>query len=173
MAREGIRVEELRRLLDYDPITGVMSWRLVPGRDVGSHEGRAVGYVHDGRYRKVEISRHRYMVHRVIWVWMTGDWPKEQIDHINGVKDDNRWCNLREATNAQNQQNRPGRSSKTGVKGVHRSLAGKAYWASICANGQSVYLGCFTTKEEASGAYQRAALQFHGEFAWTKAAGGK
>jgi hypothetical protein len=94
---------------------------------------------------------------------MTGAWPPNDVDHINGVRDDNRWTNLRLATRAENLRNMKAKTNKTGLKGVYLN-AGR-YTARIRHNYTSHYLGRFDTPEEAHAAYRKAADALHGEFA--------
>ena len=97
---------------------------------------------------------------------MTGAWPKDQIDHVNGDRSDNRFCNLREATNSQNQANRRCEATSTsGVKGVSWDRRCRRWQAQISINGKPKHLGGFTSKEEAARAYAAAAIALRGEFA--------
>jgi hypothetical protein len=96
---------------------------------------------------------------------MTGSWPKEQIDHINGDPLDNRWSNLREATQSQNNWNtRLSRNNTSGYKGVSWHKGERKWDATIMAYGKSHFLGRFKTKEEARDAYIDASKKLHGEF---------
>ena len=109
-------MEQLKSLYEYDPETG--SWtRLISSG--GNLAGTPAGCVHPGGYIKLKIKGDAYMSHRLAWFYMTGEWPKNRIDHVNGLEGDNRWCNLREATNSENMLNRKmNKNNKTGVKGV-------------------------------------------------------
>lgn len=80
--------------------------------------GEIAGY-DAGGYRNIRIDGRAYRVHRLAWLWMTGEWPDPECDHINTVKNDNRWFNLRKATRGQNAANRNANSTSwTGQKGV-------------------------------------------------------
>lgn len=107
-----------------------------------------------------------YKAHRLAWLYMHGELPDKSIDHINGLKTDNRIANLRLATNAQQKQNRPRNlNNSSGYKGVARA---ETKWrARINANGRHYYLGRFDTPEDAHNAYVAAAHRLHGEFART------
>lgn len=165
-----LTVERLRELLHYDPETGTVVWiaaaskyRSVP---LG---GSAVGTFRDkDGYAIIKVGGVSRRAHRVIWALMTGKWPEGQIDHINRVTDDNRWCNLREATISQNGANKKCQNS-SGLKGVsleRRNNNKNTYWrASITKDQKSIKLGYFPTKEAAHAAYVEAATRLHGEFA--------
>lgn len=142
----------------YDPETGLLTHRI--GRK--NWIGKVAGYAkHDG-YIGVNISGKLHQAHRLIWLYVHGQWPCKYLDHINGNRSDNRIANLREATNSQNQANRrpsPGRVFK-GV--VLCKKSGKFHAQVACR-----YLSCHETAEEAARAYDAAALQLYGEFALT------
>lgn len=157
-----ITPERLREVLYYDPETGTFTWKVSYAN--GCKPGKVAGRIHKG-YRQICVDRRLYFAHRLAWLYQTGEWPKNQIDHINGVSSDNRFVNLREATNPQNQRNRPQLHRNTsGFKGVTRLRSGR-WQAQIGANRKKNYLGCFSTPEEAYAAYCDAAEKLHGEFA--------
>jgi len=107
----------------------------------------------------------RYLQHRLVWLYVHGRWPKDQIDHINGNRSDNRLCNLREATCSQNLMNARAHSHNTsGLKGACKHEPG--YWSSVIrVNGKNKYLGRFKSPEEAHAVYASAAKKYFGEFA--------
>ena len=157
-----ITPERLREVLQYDAETGEFTWKVSCRNSC--KPGRVAGRIHKG-YRQICVGRRLYFAHRLAWLYQTGEWPKHQIDHINGVSSDNRFCNLREATNRQNQRNRRQLQSNTsGFKGVTRTKGGR-WQAQIGANGRSNYLGLFATPEEAYAKYCDAAERLHGAFA--------
>lgn len=147
----------------YDPETGLLTW-LHSGP--GIRAGMRAGAVDSEGYRVLTFDRKTYRAHRIIWYFVHGDWPTQQVDHVNGDRDDNRLCNLRLATPSQNMWNscRP-KNNTSGVKGVSWSEQYRKWQASIKVNRRSVALGSFDNKEEAAEAYQAAALIYHGEFA--------
>jgi len=102
--------------ISYNPVTGMFHWIISKPK---IHIGMRAGGLHTKGYRKIRINGKKYFEHRLAFLFMTGDWPEDQVDHINGVPDDNRWANLRLANNAQNQWNSKSYSS-TGHKGVYK-----------------------------------------------------
>lgn len=161
-----LTVKELRDRLHYDPDTGEFTWVLSNRTDkIGKRAGTVlpVGYI------QFALCGHKQYAHRLAWLYMTGSWPVDQLDHINGNKSDNRWCNLREATNAQNGANRGAqRNNRTsGLKGVFRDrrLRIRPWVSYITRNRENYRLGRFDTAEEAHLAYRAAAARLHGDFA--------
>lgn len=153
--KHELTAERLRELLHYDPDTGLIFWAA---------SRKVAGTKQSGGYVQVEIRGRRYVAHRLAWLWMTGQWPRDQIDHINGIRADNRWSNLREATHAENMQNQRSsrsdslHSSKIGV-GFHR-VSGK-WRARIGLNGVQRTIGYFDSEEEAHAAYLKAKAEHH------------
>lgn len=153
----------LKELLHYNRETGIFTWIKPTSRrvSVGSicKVNSKLGYV------SIRIDGVLYWAHRLAWLYETGAMPKEQIDHANGVKDDNRWSNLRVATKSQNMRNagrrRNNTSGYTGV-GLHNQT-GK-WRAYIARHGRTIHLGLFDTKEEALAARELAAKKAYGEF---------
>lgn len=163
---KGITADLVRGLLRYEPETGKLFWLVdrnqnkLAGDEAGSLE-RKTGYL------RVTIGSQRAMAHRLIWLIVTGEWPKDRIDHKNRDRSDNRWENLREATDSTNRANiKVSKTNELGVKGVRLHECGK-YVARIMKNQKSHYLGVFDTLEGAKDAYARAAAEHFGEFART------
>lgn len=157
-----MNVERLRHLLHYDPLTGyftrlVSSGKALAGKRAGSLY--ALGYIY------ICIDGVRYGAHRLAWLHYHGVMPPEQIDHINGQRADNRICNLRLASHAENNRNRPIKpSNRSGFKGVR--LTAHGMWnARIMVDRRNIHIGNYHTIEEARTAYDAAALIHHGEFA--------
>lgn len=168
-------VEFLRQILDYDPETGIFTWKrrtdLPPmangwnKRMVGARAGRISTMGH----RQIGIDGTLYLAHRLAWLYVYGTPPKYQIDHINAVRDDNGIANLRESDQAQNQHNRSataGRKLPKGVRQPVRLLSGKLrYRANIVVSRKIIGLGSYDSAEEAHAAYLAAAKLHFGEFA--------
>lgn len=164
MSTEPITAEEARQLFHYNPETGDLTWKvsLNPRAPVG-HVVRAPD--NNGYYR-VKVRGKLYKAHRVIWLRTYGWWPKEHIDHINGDRADNRLCNLREATNAENLRNCAAYANNTsGYKGVTWDKRANKWKGQIMVGGKSRHLGYFASPEEAHAAYCKAAEELFGEFA--------
>jgi hypothetical protein len=161
-----ITAEELRLLMSYDPETGLFKWRV--SRSSNARAGDVAGCVakqHDGReYRRIRVRGHLHRAHRLAWLYAYGEWPNEEIDHINGDGLDNRLSNLRIATSSQNSCNTRLKSDNTsGIKGVFPH--GEKWRARIKVGGRLLCLGIFTDKEDAAEAYRQAAIKHFGEFA--------
>lgn len=157
-------IDELRELLAYDPETGVVTWRVARPRGRWKiHPGSVAGGVQAFGYRQICVKRNRIAAHWIAWAFTHGVWPTE-IDHINGVRDDNRIGNLREVTRSQNNRNmKLFRVSTTGVNGVCRhGQRGKPYKAYGKVDGKLVSLGYFDTLEEAAAA--RAAFDRENDY---------
>lgn len=155
----------LKKALAYDPETGVFRWLISPTRSV--KVGDTAGGLNREGYLMIRFKNRKYAAHRLAWWWVTGKWPKEHIDHRNGVKDDNRFCNLREATLAENNQNRtaPNEGNTSGLLGVSWESTSRRWRAQIWVNGASRTIGRFKEKEEARAAYTEAKEQLHLFFA--------
>ena len=120
-------VDTVKAMLNYDVNTGIFVWLVKrPKVNIGTVAGRQDK---DG-YNEISLFGKRYKAHRLAWFIMTGKWPTNQIDHINGDKTDNSWSNLREATKQQNMMNVPcRRHNKLGYKNIHSKVVGDyEYW---------------------------------------------
>jgi hypothetical protein len=157
-------------LLHYDEETGVLAWNTREGRKVFNKNkaGKDATSNSSLGYRTIFLQGKNYPAHRIIFKWMTGREPIQTIDHVNGIKWDNRWCNLREATHAQNSWN-TGLASKseTGRKNVApRKSKGKiSYVATVKKNKKYHYTRAFGTIEEANEAAISLRDRLHGDFA--------
>jgi len=100
--REDVTAKELRRLLHYDPLTGIFT-RLV-GTGKGAHVGAAAGTMNGQGYMLVSVKCRQYRAHRLAWLYMTGSWPQHEVGHRNGKRDDNRWENLFDAPPTQHRE---------------------------------------------------------------------
>ena len=141
----------LHELLRYEPDTGKLFWlpRGVPKFD-NKLAGKEAGCAFPGRYCSLTISPKSYLAHRVAWFLVHNEWPSE-IDHINGNKHDNRLCNLRACTTAENRRNMPIRKNKTSQYSGVRRHKNTNRWC-VLVNGK--YRGLFDDEHEA-GAYAK------------------
>lgn len=164
MAKADLTAARLRELLQYNPETG--EWlrlqasgkRLTRPDSVGPVRGQGnwLGY------KQISVDGHQYQAHRLAWLYMVGQWPNGQIDHINGDGKDNRWSNLRDVeprVNTQNQRTAR-KDNRLGLLGVYPNH--NRFMARISTpEKRNKYLGTFDTAEEAHEAYLKAKRQFH------------
>jgi hypothetical protein len=152
--------EQLKEQLTYDPDTGIFRWNTTR---VGVKRGKIAG-CYDRAYYVIRLNGFNYRAGRLAWLYMTGEWPKYNIDHRNNVTDDNRFINLRDATYGENNRNSSRqKNSSSGYKGV--SKEGNAYRSRIMFRGKDYNTGCHPTAEDAYLAYCKKAKELHGEFA--------
>lgn len=156
----------LMEVISYDAQMGLFFWL---GKTCSKHNnfkgGAPIDTTDNKGYLSVKIDGVRYRLHTLAWLYVHGQYPENFIDHINGCKSDNRFCNLREVTGSQNQWNTSLRADNTsGVKGVSwKKDVGK--WRARCAkNGKTFELGYFTTVEEAKQVIQKFREENHGEY---------
>lgn len=165
--------ERLKELLNYDPDTGVFTWKR---RDwyTGKREAwnvkyadKPAGCVHDSTgYVKIRVDKRLYLAHRLAWIYVHGKISDMEIDHINHNGVDNRLVNLRLATSKQNKFNkRISSKNASGYKGIsfHKKL--NKWAAYISRNKKTIYLGLFDTPQEAHKEYTKAADHMFMEFA--------
>ena len=157
-----ITYKELIDILNYDVDTGIFTWkytrssRAIKGNVAGTNSN---GYIH------INLNNKIYRAHRLAWLYCFQEWPEKHIDHVNGIRNDNRLDNLREASDTQNSFNiRAHKDSGTGIKGVYYNKSNNNYRAQIRANGKTISLGSFRTLEEAAKAYNTKAVELHKEF---------
>jgi hypothetical protein len=162
MINSALTQERLHELLDYNPKTGVFRWKV--NRRFTATTGSIAGVTDSHGHRQITIDWKKYLAHRLIWLCVYGSWPIEQIDHINGIRDDNRLSNLRECTRSQNHANRR-KFRCNGLKGASFHKCSGRWAAQIGKNGKVIHLGLFNSELEAHNAYMAAAKQLHGEFA--------
>lgn len=153
----------LKDILHYDQNTGLVTWLITPSKHIAP--GSIAGSMMRNGYIRITIKRYGYAAHRLIWLYMHGNFPPHEIDHINGIKNDNRLLNLRLATKSENGINQRLSSKNTsGYKGVYLNKPSKKWIAQCRSGGKRHHLGCFDTAEEAHAAYKDYAKQHHGCF---------
>lgn len=157
-----ITQEKLKELLDYDPETGIFTWKISKSRAV---KGCKAGYIGRRGYIIITIDKIKYPAHRLAYIWMTGKNPESIMDHINGNTGDNKWSNLRLANPSENSCNAARqRNNKSGVTGVSWSKELGKWRADVTKNGNRHYLGLFDEFEDAVSARISAEEEYHGDF---------
>jgi hypothetical protein len=139
--------ERLKELISYDPETGLFSRKINTGK---SRYGDSFGNLDSKGYLRGCIDWKEYRLHRLAFLYMTGNLPKGQVDHINRNRTDNRWVNLREVTQSENNRNSPIKSNnKSGIIGVDFRKDFNKWRASATLNGKHIHLGLFSEKADA------------------------
>jgi hypothetical protein len=153
--------QKLKELLDYNPNTGEFVWKIPCGQR--APVGAIAGSYNQG-YKFIKINGKKYSAHRLAWLYTHGQFPQNQLDHINRIRNDNRIDNLREVTNSENQQNvTPRKDNISGIKGVEFHTATQKWQARIALNGKRIYLGLYNNIEDAIVA-RKQAEQIHHPF---------
>jgi hypothetical protein len=143
----------LREVLEYNQDTGIFTWKAGNRRNTKANQ--IAGSIHPEGYRFIWLKNNNYRAHRLAWLYVFGKMPTHQIDHINGIKDDNRIVNLRQATHAENQQN------KHTTKGYSWHKKRQVWEAYIKSNGKKYTLGYFQKEEDAQLARTKAKHEHH------------
>lgn len=163
-----LTAEKLRSVLRYNRSTGLFHWRYKPiGRGGNRRVDMLAGTVSNG-YISIWVDGRKYPAHRLAWLHVYGHWPRNQLDHINHKKDDNRIKNLREASYPENGWHaKRRRDNSSGFKGVYLQpkLKARPWQARISINKHRISLGYFSTPETAHVAYCKAAVKLYGKFA--------
>jgi len=158
MHTDKLIIDAINRDLEYDPKSGVISWKS----HVINKRTRVAGNHNDRGYLCIYILQKRLLAHRVAWVLHCGSFPYHGIDHINGVIDDNRICNLRDVPHYNNQRNkRLHKNNTSGFHGVRFERDRNTWRASIGINGKCIKLGSFPTKSEAITARLNSELKYN------------
>lgn len=148
--------ERVKELFDYDPEVGDLIRKVRTSSR--RNKGEVAGYHHPNGYIYIKIDSGKYLIHRVIFIHVTGSLPVNEVDHINGKKDDNRWCNLRDVTKAENLKNKKLHKNNTsGVCGVGYDKGQKAFRARISdGKRKDVHIGYFKNFDDAVKARRNA-----------------
>lgn len=158
----ALTLERLKELLEYDPDTGIFIWKV---KRQGTHKGAVAGCRDTFGHIRIMIDRVSYGAHRLSWLYMTGNWPKDEIDHRDCDPANNKFKNLREATPSQNSANiRVKPKNTSGFKGVTLHKSTGKWQSSIKTAGKTTYLGMFARPEDAHAAYCAEAARRYAEF---------
>ena len=150
--------DELRRLIEYDPHTGVFTRKMPTGIGGRFKAGEQLGNTHSKGYINIPVRGRSYYAHRLAFLYMVGYLPEQTVDHINRDRSDNRWSNLREASHqCQSRNCKLLINNTSGVKGVYWSKADRKWIVNIKIKRKTYYLGIFDCKLEA--AYHRLAAE--------------
>jgi hypothetical protein len=170
--------EYLHQCFSYDPATGELTWKRRPRshfRTDGEHKrwngryaNKPAGRVTPYGYMYVSIKKRPSAIHRIAWIMMTGEDPPNEIDHINRAPADNRLANLRLATPGENSSNkRMYKNNTSGFTGVVQKASPshpRPYAARIRVSGELIWLGRFSTPEEAYAVYTKATRHYFKKF---------
>ena len=128
--------------------------------------GAVAGGIQSDGYIRITVNQKHYQAHRLIWLWVYGEWPDGEIDHINGIRDDNRIDNLRAVTRSENCRNTKQRKdNKSGITGVHWHKKAKKWQARIQTNGKTRNLGLFDCKYRAA-SIRHFSIEIEGGFTY-------
>lgn len=162
MATVNLTAQRLRELVHYDPETGAFTW--AKGRP-GCGYGKSAGsFDSSDGYWRMRCDGTTYKAHRLAWLYMTGEWPLQQVDHMDGNRANNRFANLRQASHSANQQNQraaPISNKSCGLLGVTLHKPTGKWYSQIRFGGKRKYLGSFATAELAHEAYCEAKRMHH------------
>lgn len=171
MSKSNLTQKELKSIFYYDPETGIFTRKIKLAQS--SKTGEIVGVLTKSRHLKAAIRNKEYYLHRLAWFYMTGSWPKDQIDHINQNPGDNRFCNLRGVNNQENNKNQSLRiTNKSGFTGINWDKETSKWTARIMINYKTLFLGCYEGLDDAIEARKEANIKygFHANHGMAKGA---
>lgn len=150
-----ISQEYLKSLIYYDAESGIFTWLK------GTRKGKQAGCSDSYGYIRIVIDQKFYKAHRLAWLYVHGNFPKIEIDHKNGIRDDNRIINLRDGSRTCNTQNQivQRKNSKHKYRGV--TIKNGKWWAKIVANKKQIDLGLYDSEEDAHKAYIQGKIKYH------------
>jgi len=155
--------DELKARIDYNPETGVFTWRQT--QTGPARPDMSAGAINGHGYRSITVDGKAYYAAHLAWYYMYNEWP-DKLDHANRVRDDNRIANLRKTTRAQNRHNaKVNINNELGCRGVSRMWTTGKWRARMQVDGKPISLGHFTTKEEAIAARRAGELKYYGSYA--------
>lgn len=158
---------EIADLLNYNPVSGIFTW--IVNRCGKAKMGHRAGSLNGNGYVYITVMRKRFPAHRLAFLLMTGELPAGEIDHINRIRHDNRWSNLRRASSRENKMNAGiSRNNTSGVTGVCWHKKAKKWHAQITINRANKSLGLFINKADAISARRLAEEKYFLEYAPNK-----
>jgi hypothetical protein len=152
----------LAELFNFDPDAGIFTKKMK--KKGGARHGQPVGTITELGYTRINCDGRLFYAHRLAWLWVTGQMPEMEIDHVNGNRSDNRIGNLRHVDHSTNQQNRrraPASNKSTGVLGVYFDKDRGKYQAGLFVDGKRKSLGRFDSLDDASAAHLSAKRDLH------------
>ncbi len=166
MRKLGLDKNYVFDLLSYDSESGIFYWKVSrgsvkPGRIAGSPQ------TSKGKtYIQIRIDKSFYKAHHLAWLFQHNEWPRFDLDHVDGIGTNNRIANLRKCTMSQNKANsKKYKNNKSGHKGVFWRAKLNKWSVSIQCNGKRIYVGLFVKLEDAVAAYWEKSIQLFGKFA--------
>lgn len=164
MRQPSVTQAELKRLVTYNPDTGHFTWNF--DRNWRAKSGGIAGHINTvSGYVELVIDKKLYLCHRLAFLFMTGKWPKQETDHINNIRSDNRWCNLREADVSENRCNtQRNRNNTSGFKGVYFHKPTQTWYGQVRKHGVCHSTNGHPSADAANEALQRIRQSLHGEF---------
>lgn len=161
MAANDLTAERLRSLLDYNPETGLFTWRV--RRSARANAGTIAGYQAPSGYVLISVDGFMHAAHRLAWLHFYGTWPTKQIDHHDEIKHNNRIRNLRDLTRAENAQNITAAriNNACGERGIYIDHRRNTFIVQITVDYKRVFLKSYGTMAEAKAAYEKAKIDFH------------
>jgi hypothetical protein len=157
-----ISQKEALELFEYNSFSGALCWKKT--LDNRAPKGKQAGYINNG-YIRIGINRKSYAAHRIIWLIIKGEWPKKQIDHIDGNRSNNKWGNLREATPYENLWNsKKHKNNSSQYKGVYYHKRSHKWIARIRVHPKRIWIGSFSSALLASKAYEKEEKKYHKSF---------
>jgi HNH endonuclease/AP2 domain len=161
--KKEITREYLLGILEYDKFSGLLTWIVNKNN---RRKGCVAGSINSNGYVTLWIDGKQYQSHRVIWFMVNGNWPIDEIDHIDGIRTNNAFNNLREATRSENSRNHKVRvDNNSGVKGVYWNSKLNKWRSEINFNKKRYNIGYFKCLNEAEAAVKRKREELHLEFA--------
>lgn len=155
----GPTQKRLKELLNYDPETGMFTWKVRTSNRVDMT--KPAGALSGDGYTKISVDGKQYKAHRLAFLYVNGSWPEEDVDHINGDRLDNRWRNLRDVCRRVNLENRRHATAKSGLLGAYFFPHANCWKSAISLGNKTKHLGYFQSAEEAHQAYLVAKRSLH------------